>query len=63
MERLIVYSVNVSLVVTAFFLTCAIFPIFFANDCLKKFLLAISGFLGPKLDTNDHFPMVEGSIS
>ena len=38
-----------------FFLTCAIVPIIFANDCLKNFLLEILGFLSPKLATNDHF--------
>ena len=46
----------------SFFLTCAIFPILFAHDYLKNFLLEILGFLRPKLGTNDHFAMTKDNI-
>ena len=43
------------------FLNCAIFPVFFACDCLKNFLFEILGLLSPKLGTN-HFTMTKDSI-
>ena len=44
-----------------FFLTSNIIPIFSAHDCLKTFLLEVSGLPRPKLDTNDQFTIAQES--